>query len=149
MGPRLAHSQNTSPLHWSRTQPYTSFTLKDWLIFVLVVIYYVRDPAHCTFAFIIYCTYHVYTRTVTIYSVFIFILICLINFIQKWSYFILSNISLLLSLLFWDLLTSLFTAVLPVNFSQGGSIKVHRIILHLRFSDSTTFTISTYYGNGK
>lgn len=68
----------------------------------------------CIFPFCIYCTHHVHTRTsysisyANLYSNSLLFKLLFYSF----------NISLLLPL-FWDLL------LLPANFSQGVSIKVH------------------------
>lgn len=107
----------------------TSFILYICLIFTdliyvkykflhIAVTKYIR--VHCTFAqshpfftCIIYCTSRVQKRTFTVYSMLILIIVLIIFFF---------NCYLILSFLF-----SLCTALLPVNFSQSGSIKEHLI----------------------
>ena len=72
---------------------------------------------------------HTYRTSIHRYpSVFIFILTVFIIFFYSNCCFIPSNISMLLSLFVNTLVllhVSLCTAVSPVNFSQGGSIKEH------------------------
>ena len=81
---------NTSFLHWLRTPPYTSLSLKDCCYLIS------QEPCTlhiCSGTFNVYCTRHVYTRTVSVFILFLF----------KLLFFSFQYLSVIVSI-FWDFL---------------------------------------------